>query len=146
MRQSLFRLFDILSDLYRQSLSPITSLNRSLAAAHQSHVAARRALAIAIAEEGREADRRVLTIKTQDLEQRAVEALRAGRDDLATQAAEAIAAISSDIRATERCGSCPRSPRGRCSTPTFIGSRSRPQNGPHRQRPNRHHPRSGNGS
>lgn len=102
MHQSLFRLFDILSDLYRQSLSPITSLNRSLAAAHQSHVAARRALAIAIAEEGREADRRVLTIKTQDLEQRAVEALRAGRDDLATQAAEAIAAISSDIRATEQ--------------------------------------------
>jgi hypothetical protein len=50
MRQSLFRLFDILSDLYRQSLSPITSLNRSLAAAHQSHIAARRALAIAIAE------------------------------------------------------------------------------------------------
>ncbi|MDR6304899.1 hypothetical protein GGQ85_002615 [Nitrobacter vulgaris] len=38
MRQSLFRLFDILSDLYRQSLSPITSLNRSLAAAHQSHI------------------------------------------------------------------------------------------------------------
>ncbi|WP_425906584.1 hypothetical protein [Nitrobacter sp. TKz-YC02] len=103
MRQSLFRLFDILSDLYRQSLSPITSLNRSLAAAHQSHIAARRALAIAIAEEAREADRRrVLTIKTQDLEQRAVEALRAGRDDLATQAAEAIAAISSDIRATEQ--------------------------------------------
>ena len=98
-----FRILDfILSDLYRQSLSPITSLNRSLAAAHQSHVAARRALAIAIAEEGREADRRVLTIKTQDLEQRAVEALRAGRDDLATQAAEAIAAISSDIRATEQ--------------------------------------------
>ncbi len=102
MRQSLSRLFDILRDLYRQSLSPITSLNRSLAAAHQSHVAARRALAIAIAEEGREADRRVLTIKTQDLEQRAVEALRAGRDDLATQAAEAIVAISSDIRATEQ--------------------------------------------
>lgn len=103
MRQSLFRLFDILSDLYRQSLSPITSLNRSLAAAHQSHIAARRALAIAIAEEAREADRRrVLTIKTQDLEQRAIEALRAGRDDLATQAAEAIAAISSDIRATEQ--------------------------------------------
>jgi phage shock protein A len=96
-------MFDILIDVYRQTLSPLTSLDRSLAAAYQSHMTARRALAIVIAEEAREAERsRALMTKTQDLEQRAVEALRAGRDDLATQAAEAIAAMSGDIRATEQ--------------------------------------------
>ena len=52
---------------------------------------------------------RALMTKTQDLEQRAVEALRAGRDDLAAQAAEAIAAMSGDIRATEQAsGYSPR--------------------------------------
>lgn len=103
MRQLLPRTFDILIDVYRQTLSPLTSLDRSLAAAYQSHMTARRALAIVIAEEAREAERsRALMTKTQDLEQRAVEALRAGRDDLATQAAEAIAAMSGDIRATEQ--------------------------------------------
>ena len=72
MRQSLSRVFDILNILYRQTLSPMTSLDRSLAAAHQSHMTARHALAIAIAEKAREADRRrALIIKTQDLEQRA---------------------------------------------------------------------------
>jgi phage shock protein A len=102
MRQLLPRMFDIFIDVYRQTLSPLASLDRSLAAAYQSHMAARRALAIAIAEEAREAERRrALMTKTQDLEQRAVEALRAGRDDLATQAAEAIAAMSGDISATE---------------------------------------------
>ena len=103
MRQLLPRMFDILIDVYRQTLSPLTSLDRSLAAAYQSHMTARRALAIVIAEEARETERsRALMTKTQDLEQRAVEALRAGRDDLATQAAEAIAAMSGDIRATEQ--------------------------------------------
>src|SRR4029078_10008369 len=103
MPQLLPRLFDILSDLYRQTLSPMTGLDRSLAAAYQSHMTARRALAIAIAEGARGAERRrALMTKTQDLEQRAVEALRAGRDDLATQAAEAIAAMSGDIHAAEQ--------------------------------------------
>jgi hypothetical protein len=98
MRQLLPRMFDILIDVYRQTLSPLMSLDRSLAAAYQSHMTARRALAIVIAEEARETERsRALMTKTQDLEQRAVEALRAGRDDLATQAAEAIAAMSVEI-------------------------------------------------
>jgi phage shock protein A len=103
MRESLNRLFDALIGLQPRSSSPMASLERSIAAAHQAHTSARRALAIAIAEETRETERRLaLDAKTSDLERRAIEALRAGRDDLAAQAAEAIAAISADISASER--------------------------------------------
>jgi phage shock protein A len=103
MRQFLARLLDVVNDMHRQSSSPMASLDRSLAAAQRAHTAARRALAIALAEEAREAERRAgLATKISDLEQRAVQALRAGRDDLATQAAEAIAAMTTDITASER--------------------------------------------
>jgi phage shock protein A len=103
MRQFFARLLDVVNDMQRQSTSPMASLDRSIAAAQHAHTAARRALAIALAEETREAERRVgLAAKIGDLEQRAVQALRAGRDDLALQAAEAIATMTADIEASER--------------------------------------------
>ena len=103
MRQFLERLLDVVNDMQRQSTSPMASLDRSIAAAQRSHTAARRALAIALAEETREAERRVsLAAKISDLEQRAVQAFRAGRDDLASQAADAIAAMTADINVSER--------------------------------------------
>jgi phage shock protein A len=103
MREFLSQLFGMLIDPQRQPSSPMASLERSISAAHHAHTAARRALAVAMAEETREAARRTaLTAKTDDLEQRAVAALRAGRDDLAAQAAEAIAAMATDINASER--------------------------------------------
>jgi phage shock protein A len=103
MREFISQLFDMLIDLQRQPSSPMASLERSISAAHHAHMAARRALAVAMAEETRETARRAsLATKAGDLEQRAVAALRAGRDDLATQAAEAIAAMVTDINASER--------------------------------------------
>jgi phage shock protein A len=81
----------------------MASLERALASAHSAHTLARRALAIALAEEGRETERRtMLAAKVEDLEKRAIEALRAGRDDLGLQAAETIAALTTDINASER--------------------------------------------
>jgi len=103
MREFLTGLIEVLRDLRRRTSSPMASLERSIAAARRSHSAARHALAVAMAEEVRETERRLaLVAKNNDLEQRAVEALRAGRDDLAAQAAEAIAAMTSDINASER--------------------------------------------
>jgi phage shock protein A len=103
MREFLTRLFDALNGLQQRTSSPMASLERSIAAARHAHTAARRALAIAVAEEIRETGRReALVAKKDDLEQRAVAALRAGRDDLATHAAEAIAAMTADITASER--------------------------------------------
>jgi phage shock protein A len=103
MREFLVHLIDVLNDLRHRTSSPMASLERSIAAARHSHTAARRALAVAMAEETRETERRVALItKTNDLERRAVSALRAGRDDLAAQAAEAIAAMASDINASEQ--------------------------------------------
>lgn len=103
MREFLTRLFDVLNGLQPSASSPIANLERSVTAAHHAHALARRALAVAMAEEAREASRRqALIAKKDDLEQRAIAALRAGRDDLATPAAEAIAAMISDISASER--------------------------------------------
>jgi phage shock protein A len=103
MRQFFARLLDVVNDMQRQSASPMASLDRSIASAQRAHTDARRALAIALAEEAREAERRAcVSAKISDLEQRAVQALRAGRDDLALQAAEAIAAMTTDITASER--------------------------------------------
>jgi phage shock protein A len=103
MREFLIRLFDTLNGLGDRTSSPMASLERSITAAHHAHTAARRALAVAVAEETRETERRLALIaKTTDLEQRAIAALRAGRDDLATQAAETIAAMTTDINASER--------------------------------------------
>jgi phage shock protein A len=103
MHHFLTRLFDMLAHLQHQASSPMVSLDRSIAAAGDAHRAARAALAVATAEETREADRRKgLVAKVADLEQRAVEALQAGREDFAVQAAEAIAAMANEIEASER--------------------------------------------
>ena len=103
MRQFFARLLDLVNEMQRETASPMASLDRSLAAAQRAHTAARRTLAIALAEEARESERRAgLKTKVSDLEQRAVQALRAGRDDLALQASETIAAMTMDITASER--------------------------------------------
>src|SRR5215468_1701318 len=101
MRDLIDRLLALLTASLRTS-SPMASLERSIAAAGQAHMAARRALAVAIAEEAREVQRREgLAAKAGDLEKRAVEALRAGHEDLAIEASEAIAAIATEITASE---------------------------------------------
>jgi phage shock protein A len=103
MHQFLARLFDALIDLQRRTSTPMASVERSLSAAHHAHTAARRVLAVAMAEETRETGRRkALATKASDLELRAIEALQADREDLATQAAEAIAAMATDINASEQ--------------------------------------------
>ncbi|WP_024512379.1 PspA/IM30 family protein [Bradyrhizobium sp. ARR65] len=103
MRKFLERLLGLLADLPGQGPSALAGLERAIAAARHAHTAARRALAIAMAEEAREAERRAaLTAKVSALEQRAVQALRAGREDLATQAAEAIAAMTADVDASKQ--------------------------------------------
>jgi phage shock protein A len=99
----LTRLLGLLGDLPGQAPSPLASLERSIAAAHQAHSAARRALGIAMAEEAREAERRaMLASKVGDLEQRAMEAMRGGREDLAMHAADAIAVMTTDIEASRQ--------------------------------------------
>jgi phage shock protein A len=92
------RLADLIDTVVAPPGSPMSNLDRAMHAAGAAHVAARRALAVAIAEEDREVRRReVLVGKLTELEQRAVEALRGGRDDLAGQAAETIAAVETEI-------------------------------------------------
>jgi phage shock protein A len=103
MRELLIRLIDALTGAQGEGASSMASLERSIVAAGHAHVAARRAFAVAIAEESREAKRRAgLVVHSGDLERRAVEALRAGREDLAVEASEAIAAIATEINASER--------------------------------------------
>jgi phage shock protein A len=103
MSDLLTRLFGLLGEFNGQAPSPLASLERSIAAAHQAHSAARRALGIAMAEEAREAERRaMLANKITDLEQRAIAAMRGGREDLAMQAAETIAAMTTDIEASRQ--------------------------------------------
>jgi phage shock protein A len=103
MRELLTWLLDVLMDPQRQASPAMASLERLIAAAGHAHTAARRALAVATAEETREVERRTaLAAKAGDLERRAVEALRAGREDLAAQAAEAIASMATEIGASER--------------------------------------------
>ena len=103
MRELLDRLLDLLTAAQGQTASPMASLERSIAAAGHAHIAARRALAVAIAEETRETERRkALAARAGDLETRAVDALRAGREDLAIEASETIAAIATEIDASER--------------------------------------------
>jgi phage shock protein A len=95
------RLADLIDTVVAPQGSPMSNLDRAMQAAGAAHVAARRALAVAIAEEEREVRRcEVLVGKLADLEQRAIEALRGGREDLAGQAAETIAAIETEIAAS----------------------------------------------
>jgi phage shock protein A len=103
MRELLIRLLDLLTASQDRSSSPMASLERAIAAAGRAHRDARHALAIVVAEEMRETTRRAgLAAKAADLESRAVEALRAGREELAVEASEAIAAIATEIDASER--------------------------------------------
>jgi len=103
MRELLIQLIDALTGAQGEASSPMASLERSIAAASRAHIAARRALAVAIAEESREAKRRSgLVVDVDDLERRAVAALGAGREDLAIEASEAIAVIATEINASER--------------------------------------------
>jgi phage shock protein A len=102
MRELLIQLIDALTGADGKASSPTASLERAIAAAGHAHVAARRALAVAIAEESREVKRRAgLVVNVDDLERRAVAALRAGREDLAVEASEAIAVIATEINASE---------------------------------------------
>ena len=103
MRETLSLITDFISGWLRSSAAPAENLDRSIAAAVSAHIAARRALAVAVAEEARETARReALTLKVTDIEQRAVQAIRAGRDDLALAATETIAAIRTELEASER--------------------------------------------
>lgn len=104
MHPFLARLLDLLDSPFGSRPSSATaSLERAFAAAHRSHHLARRALAIALAEEVREAERRTtLAAKIGDLEVRAIDVLRAGRDDLALEVAETIAALTTELNASEQ--------------------------------------------
>jgi phage shock protein A len=106
MRDTLTTIMDLVSKFLRGNHTAASSLDRSIALATSDHFTARRALAIAVAEEAREIVRRDdLTTKVSDLEARAVQAIRAGRDDLAMNAAETIASIRTEIEASERASS-----------------------------------------
>jgi phage shock protein A len=97
------RIAELVQDLLSDRRGEMPNLDRSIVAAASAHGQARRALAIAVAEESREIERCAsMTTKVVDLEDRAVRAIRAGRDDLALAASEAIAAIRSEIEASEQ--------------------------------------------
>lgn len=98
------QLADLFTTMIRGRERPtLSSLDRSINAAGAAHVAARRALAIAIAEEEREERRRIsLVQKVADLEHRAVLSLKSNREDLAIAASEAIAAIATEIEASNK--------------------------------------------
>jgi hypothetical protein len=103
MHEFLSRLLDMLGSLRHQTSPAAANLDRSIAAAGDAHRAARAALAVATAEERRETDRREILIgKAADCERRAIAALQTGREDLAVQAAETIAAMASEIEASQR--------------------------------------------
>ncbi len=106
MRDTLTIITNFVADLLRASPAPAASLDRSVAAAASAHIAARRALAVAVAEETREISRRdALTAKVSYIEGLAVQAIRVSRDDLALIASETIAALRTEIEASERASS-----------------------------------------
>jgi len=84
----------------RHALSLLDQQMRDAAASIER---AKRALALATAQDKTEA-RKLETARAQvaELEQRAVEALKGGREDLAQQAAENIAALEGDAQAAEK--------------------------------------------
>jgi phage shock protein A len=106
MREIMTHIAEFVCGLVGSRQATIPSLDRSIAAAASAHGAARRALAVAVAEETREIERcRSMTTKVIDLEDRAIQAIRAGRDDLALSASEAIAVIRTEIEASEKASS-----------------------------------------
>lgn len=65
------------------------------------HLRTRRALALAIAAEAREGERRqAMRRRVEELETRAVAAIAGGREDLAVQASEAIASLEAEVAAS----------------------------------------------
>jgi phage shock protein A len=97
------RLVDYLASVMSGQSTSLSSLDRSIGAAGAAHVAARRALAIAIAEETREEHRRnSLIAKVADLEHRAVLSLKNNRQDIALSAADTIAALATEIEASNK--------------------------------------------
>jgi hypothetical protein len=69
MRETLTLITNFISGWLRSSAAPAENLDRSIAAAASAHIAARRALAVAVAEETREIARREsLTLKVTDLD------------------------------------------------------------------------------
>lgn len=77
--------------------SALLILDQQMRDAASATERAKRALALAIAQDEAEAQRLQATLtRIADLEQRAVEALAANREDLANEAAEAIALLESD--------------------------------------------------
>jgi phage shock protein A len=103
MRDIMTHIAELVGDLLRGQRASMPSLERLIAAAASAHAAARRALAVAVAEEKREIERcEAMALQARDLEDRAVQALRAGRDDLALAAAETIAVIRSEVEASEQ--------------------------------------------
>jgi phage shock protein A len=103
MRDIIIRIAELVGDLLCGQRASMPSLERSIAVAASAHTAARRALAVAVAEEKREIGRcEAMALQARDLEDRAVQALRAGRDDLALAAAETIAVIRGEIEASEQ--------------------------------------------
>jgi hypothetical protein len=68
MRETLTLITNLISGWLRSSAQPAANLDRSIAAAASAHIAARRALAVAMAEETREIGRREsLTLKVTDI-------------------------------------------------------------------------------
>ena len=67
------------------------------------HLRSRRALALAVAAEAREAGRReAMARRAADLESRAIEAMASGREDLALRASDTIASLETEIEASTR--------------------------------------------
>ena len=95
------RLKTHVADLLLPARRSMSELDALIAAAGKAHIAARRALAVAVAEEDREIQRRTsLAANAGDLEVRAIEALTGGREDLAARAAEAIAVVETEVAAS----------------------------------------------
>ena len=144
MRELLIRLIDALTGAQGEASSPMASLERSIAAAGRAHIAARRALAVAIAGESREAKRRAgLAV---DVERpRAARgrgaarwprgsrgrSLRGDRGDRNRD--QCFGARLAAFRRRGRAGP----PRGRCTTPATGRSRSWPPACADRQRAGR---------
>ncbi|MFE1600220.1 PspA/IM30 family protein [Methylobacterium sp. ID0610] len=85
-------------DIIDQNALPL--LDQQIREAASALEDSRRALARAMAQQGADAQREAtLGAKLADLEQRAVAALAAGREDLAGEAAEAIAGLEADLAA-----------------------------------------------
>ena len=91
-----------IADLLLPAKRRASELDRLIAVAGNAHLAARRTLALAVAEEDREIARRTaLGDQAKDLETRAIEALGSGREDLAGRAAETIAVLETEVAASE---------------------------------------------